>query len=101
VSGVATILGQGILMNWYYWKRLGLNIPRFWKSILKILWVPLVLCVVTLFLRRFIDFTNIIVFLAGVAVYTAVYCVLLWFFVLNPAEEEQLLGAVKQKMFKK
>lgn len=101
VTGAATIFGQGLLMNWYYWKRIGLNIPRFWKTILRILWIPLLLCVVTLFLGRYIDFTNIITFFAGVAVYTVAYCALLWLFALNPAEKEQLLGTIRHKFNKK
>ena len=45
--GTATsiILGQGIFMNWFYWKKLGLEIPRFFKECLQRawLWLPLFL----------------------------------------------------------
>lgn len=101
VTGVATVLGQGLLMNWYYWKRIGLNIPRFWKSILKILWIPMLLCVVTLFLGTYVDFTNIIAFICGVAGYTAAYCILLWAFVLQPEEKAQIQQSTIRKLAKK
>lgn len=100
VTGAATVLGQGMLMNWYYWKRIGLNIPRFWKNILPILWIPALLCGITLFLGTYIDFTNIIAFFCGVAVYTAVYCILLWLFVLQPGEKAQIQQSITRKLAK-
>ena len=31
----ANILGQVITMNIFYWKKIGLNIPQYWKNLLK------------------------------------------------------------------
>lgn len=100
VTGIATILGQGIAMNWYYWKRIGLNIPRFWKSILQIEWIPILMCIATLLISRYIDFTNILTFFTGVFVYTAVYCVLVWNFSMTAAEKNTILGSVIRKFLK-
>ena len=58
MTGLANIVGQGFLMNWYYWKRVGLNIPRFWKNILNIEEMPLALCILFLILGQFVDFYN-------------------------------------------
>lgn len=35
-TAVGTFLGQIIFMNWYYWKKAGLDIPAYWKKILSI-----------------------------------------------------------------
>ena len=32
-TGLGSLLGQGMFMNWYYYKKMGLNIPLFWKEI--------------------------------------------------------------------
>lgn len=101
VTGLSTVFGQGLLMNWYYWKRVGLNIPRFWKSILQILWVPLLLCVATLFVNRYVDFTNIIIFFTGVVVYTGIYCVLIWAFSMKATEKDQVLGSLRNRLKRK
>lgn len=44
-TSISIILGQGLFMNWFYWKKLGLEIPRFFKETLQRawLWVPLLL----------------------------------------------------------
>ena len=100
MTGLANILGQGILMNWYYWKKIGLNIPKFWKSILRIEWIPVIMCIVTLFLGRHIDFSNLPVFFAGVLAYIAVYCLLNWIFSLLPDEKELVLSIFKKLLRK-
>ena len=35
-TAVGTFLGQIMFMNWYYWKKAGLDIPAYWKKILSI-----------------------------------------------------------------
>lgn len=42
---ISIILGQGFFMNWFYWKKLGLEIPRFFSETLQRawMWIPLIL----------------------------------------------------------
>ena len=44
-TSISVILGQGLFMNWFYWKKLGLEIPRFFTTTLQRcwLWVPIIL----------------------------------------------------------
>ena len=91
MTGLANILGQGLMMNWYYWKRVGLDIPRFWKNILSIEWIPVLMCVVTVFVSNYIDFSRIPVFFAGVIVYSIIYCLLLWKFSLRDDDRQLVL----------
>lgn len=32
-TALAMLLGNGFIMNWYYWKVVGLDIPYFWRSV--------------------------------------------------------------------
>ncbi|MBQ3257698.1 MAG: oligosaccharide flippase family protein [Oscillospiraceae bacterium] len=34
-TAVSMLLGNGLFMNWYYYRRMGLNMIAFWKSILR------------------------------------------------------------------
>lgn len=90
MTGLANIVGQGFLMNWYYWKRVGLNIPRFWKNILNIEGIPLALCILFLILGQFVEFYNIYVFLMGVVVYVILYVILIWNFSMEPNEKQMI-----------
>lgn len=88
MTGIALIIGQGFVMNWYYSKRTGLEIGRFWKELLKTFIIPVIMCVVTLLISRFVDFYRIPFLLAGIVVYTLVFVLLNWFIVMNSYEKE-------------
>lgn len=44
-TGIALILGNGLFMNWYYSRRLGLDMVLFWKDLARLLpvWIPTLL----------------------------------------------------------
>lgn len=87
-SCVSYILGQGIIMNIYYYKVTGLDIPLFWKNIGKIAIVPGVMTCVGLFIVRTVDINNWVVFLIGVIVYACTYVGLTYKLVLNNYEKD-------------
>ena len=88
VTGIALVTGQGIIMNWYYNKKIGLEIPRFWKEIFKIFIIPILMCVATLYISKYIDFYSIPMFIVGVVFYSLIYCGLNWLFVMNDYEKD-------------
>lgn len=95
MTGIALVIGQGFVMNWYYSKHTGLEIGRFWKEISKIYIFPSFTCMGTLLIAQFIDFYNIWVMLIGIVVYTVVYCVYCYIFSMNEYEKELVLGPVR------
>ena len=44
-TGLGTVLGQIITMNWFYYAKIGLDIPKYWKEVLKITLVIVPVCV--------------------------------------------------------
>lgn len=96
VTGIASIIGQGFIMNWYYWKRINLDIPRFWKSIGKMVLFPLGLCVVFVLILLFVDLNNWILLFSGIAVYTILFIVINWKFVMNDYEKDIFRVPVKK-----
>lgn len=97
MTGVALVIGQGFVMNWYYHKKTGLNMVRFWKQMGNVYVVPASMCAVTLLLSRVIDFYRIPVLLAGIVIYTVVYCALNWRFTMNGYEKDLVLGRIKKR----
>lgn len=95
-SCIAYLLGQGLIMNIYYHKVTGLDIPLFWKNILKMAIIPAFMLVVGLILNRFIAISNWFVFFIGVALYTAIYAVLMYRFAMNDYEKDIIRKPMKK-----
>ena len=77
-SCFAYFLVQGIVMNIYYYKVTGLDIPLFWKNILKMAIVPGIMMFSGLLINRIYEIDNWIIFLIGIIVFTGIYIVLMY-----------------------
>lgn len=97
MSGIATIIGQGLIMNWYYSKRTKLNMRRFWKDIGQIFIVPSLLCGAALIISHYIDFYRLVNLIIGIIVYSAVYIALLWKTTMNAYEIELIHSFIRWK----
>ena len=87
-SCISYLLGQGLVMNIYYYKVTGLDIPRFWGNILRMAPVPGVMTAVGLFVLKTISLDGWMPFLGGVVVYSAIYCLLMYVFAMNDYERD-------------
>lgn len=96
MTGVATVLGQGLAMNWFYWKKTELELGRFWRSIGSIYVIPAAMCAFTLAVSRWIDFNDLRFLILGILFYTFVYCLLNWRFVMNQNEKALVLPFLKK-----
>ena len=95
VTGLATIIGHGVLMNWYYQTRVGLKVFEFWKEIAKTCIIPTLLCILALWLGRNGWFYSLPILLTGIVIYTCIFGVLSWFFVMNPHEKGIVQGLLR------
>ena len=96
MTGLALVVGQGFIMNWYYHKKTGLDMVRFWKQLGKIYIIPSLLCIFTLFIAMWIDLNNIYVWILGVLIYTHLFCILNWYFVMNAYEKNIIISPLKK-----
>lgn len=85
-------------MNIYYYKVTGLDIPLFWKNILKMSVIPSMMLIAGLLLTRFVRIDNWFIFLAGVILFSAAYAVLMYCFAMNDYEKD-IIRKPLQKLF--
>ena len=97
-TGGAYLIGHGFIMNWYYWKKVNLDIPRFWRKILPIFSVAAVMSVTTLIISRWIDFYNWRNLIIGIVCYTIIYVICICRFVLNKYEKEMFAKRLFRKL---
>lgn len=97
-TSLSVILGQGLFMNWFYWKKLGLGIPRFFKETLQRAWLwapPLILSAWGL--NYLFDEPAWNTFILKVIIFTLVYAVLLALTYANESEKHLLTNVLKKK----
>lgn len=84
---IAYVIGNIVIINWYYHKKLGIDIPLFWKNILHMCPVMLLMGTAGWLVLDRLDISNWLVFFAIAAVYTVIYGALAYFFMMNDYEK--------------
>lgn len=93
------ILGNTIIMNIYYWKKIGIELKKYYKSLLQML--PILLLSVVLgkgVVNVLMD--NIIGFVIVGFVYSIIYWLLVVFFAFNDYEKDMLYGRIRLRLKK-
>lgn len=90
-TAFSLILGNGIIMNWYYHFRVGLDIKKFWGQIIS--FVPSLLppIVVGLLIMTYVDLYRFHTFILSGILYVAVFMISVWFLGMNQYERD-LIG---------
>lgn len=95
---LATLLGHGVFMNWYYQRKIGLNILYFWKEMFK--WI-LPVCILTgigmVIIQYFMidSWVKLIVFAFG---YGCIYVMVLYLIGLDTAQRKNIGKKAKLAM---
>ena len=87
-SCIAYFVGQGLIMNVYYYRVTGINIPLFWKNIGKMSLVPGIMLALGIAFSLRVALNNWLSFFASVIVYSLIYFVTMYKFVLNRYEKD-------------
>ena len=91
-TAVAFVVGNGILMNWYYWKVIKLDIVSFWKNILRISIVPVIMIVAGTAALRVIAIKNLWMVLILGIIYVALFGIASWILEMNVYEKSLVTG---------
>lgn len=86
-TSLSLIIGNIIILNIYYYKKVGINVIEFWKSIIKMtipMIIPILAIVILMHIVILHGYTNLIVF-GGL--YTILYCLTCYFLVMDDYEK--------------
>lgn len=98
---ISYVVGNIIIINWYYHRKIGLDIPLFWKNILHMCPVMLIMGGAWLFLLNLIPVTNWLTFFVLAILYSVIYFVLAYKFMMNDYEKALLtvpLSKIRNKV---
>lgn len=97
---ISLVLANGIIMNIYYQKKLGINVIKFWKSIIKTIPSFIIPIALGVLIKCFYTFHGIWDFALIILGYSAVFCASVYFLGLNKYEKGLISGTIK-KVIKK
>lgn len=84
---IAYILGPVIIMNWYYHKKTGIDIINFWKNIILMSPVPIIMTVIGCIVTHYISINSWLSLFTGIIIYSVVFIPLLYLFAMNEYEK--------------
>lgn len=93
---VSCITGDGLIMNWYYARRIGIDILYFWKNILKMSPVMIIMGVFAWHILNRIEIINWFIFFVAAILYTIIYFILAYVFMMNNYERNIVIGPIKR-----
>ncbi len=97
---LAYVVGNIIMINWYYHKKIGIDIPLFWRNIIKMSPVMLITGTVAWFAMDALTVNSWLIFFACAGVYTAVYLSLAFVFMMNRYERDMFVKPIKKVLGK-
>ena len=95
-TALSLLIGNGVVMNWYYHKRVGLNMKYFWSQILKFAPAFIAPTIVGVLMVLFIDLYHKVLFLLFGIIYVIVFCISMWFLGMNQYEKDLIGGPIKR-----
>ena len=98
-TAVSLLFANGIAMNIYYHKSIGLNIIRFWKSMAQFLPTAAVTSAAGYAIMRFTKIDGWAAFIGWGAAFCAVYMLMAWFTAMNRSEKQivySIIGKIRR-----
>ncbi len=95
-TGLSLVLANGIIMNIYYHKSIGIDVISFWKSILGVvkgLVIPIILGII---IMNYIIIDSIMEFCLWIFVYVVIYMISVVLLGTNKDEKSMLLKIIKR-----
>ena len=99
-TAFALCIGQILIMNIYYFKKVNIDIPAFWREIGKMSVVPILIGIVGYVLLNYFRIESILTLFLGIVLFSIIYLPAFWHLSMNSYERNLFLKPLK-KVLKK
>ena len=93
---LSLLLANGLVINLFYAKVIGIDILKFWREIVSCLRGIILPVVFGIFILNRIHFKGILSFGLWGIIYCAVYTISMWLFGMNAYEKQLIIGPCKR-----
>ena len=93
---ISLFAGNIIFMNWYYYKRIGLDIIFFWKQILSLIPAMVIPCIVGSIIMNLSNDISMVSLIIYVIIYSIIYFVSMFLIGMNDEEKQLIVGPLNK-----
>ena len=87
-TAISLLIGNGLVMNLYYHKKVGLNMKYFWRQIFKFIPALVMPMAFGILMLSFINLYRTLSFLICGILYVMIYCISMWLLGMNEYEKD-------------
>lgn len=98
-TAISLLVGNGLIMNIYYYKSLGINIPRFWFEIISIIKGMIIPVLAGSVIVYMMPAWNWLTLILGVALFSIIYFINIYFWGMNQIEKEYIKSSWEKLLF--
>ena len=95
-TSISLIIGNIIILNVYYQKRVGINVIKFWKEIIKMTIPFIIPIIIILIIMKFITLHGYINLIVFGGIYTIIYGIVAYLLVINNYEKNIVNKVLKK-----
>ncbi len=95
-TALSLILANGIIMNIYYYKKIGLDIPVFWKNIFCQTCGMLPAFALGIAINLYCHYVSVWHMAAFILLYSAIYIICVWLLSMNSFEKQLISSAIRK-----
>ncbi|WP_078593656.1 oligosaccharide flippase family protein [Evansella clarkii] len=96
-TGISFLIGNGLIMNIYYYKKVGLNIFRFWKEIFKLsIYIVFPFLIGYFIINQISLESHILTLIIKLSIFVLVYGSILWVCGMNKYEKDLFIRPIRK-----
>lgn len=99
-TAISLLIGNGLIMNWYYHVKVGLDMKYFWKQIIRFIPALIIPVIIGLTMNSLFNLNSVFWFLLCALIYVIIFVLSMWLFGLN-LYEKNLIGKPVRKLIGK
>lgn len=94
-TSLALVAGQIVAMNIYYYNKMNIDIPTFWKEIIKMCIAPLIVSLISFYFLQNVSIKNFVQLTIYILIFCAIYIPCFWFMSMNHYERDLFSSPIK------
>ena len=100
-TAISLIIGNGLIINIYYYKKVGIDVIKFWKEIIKMTMPNIIPIVIILFVMRCTTMTGYLSIIVYGTIYSILYFIVNYFVTMNNYEKDFVNRILKRLKIKR